>query len=144
MAARSSSSSRWTSPMNQRRRDFLAGASAAALAAAIPVRAPAQPSNSKYTYGTPRELAAAPAAKDVSATELVNASIARIEALDGKLNAVVVRDFERARAAAKEADAALARGEKKPLLGVPMTVKESFNVAGVPDTRGRPSREAKP
>ena len=55
---------------------------------------------------------------------------------DGKLNAVVVRDFERARAAAREADAALTRGERRPLLGVPMTVKESFNVAGLPTTWG--------
>jgi amidase len=45
-----------------------------------------------------------------------------------------VRDFDRARAAADLADAALARGERRPLLGLPMTVKEMFNVAGLPTT----------
>jgi amidase len=64
--------------------------------------------------------------------------IARIEALDPRLNAVVVRDFARAREAANAADAALARGERRPLLGIPMTVKESFNIAGLPTTWGIP------
>jgi len=49
-----------------------------------------------------------------------------------------VRDFERAREAARAADAALARGERRPLLGVPGTVKEAFNVAGLPTTWGYP------
>jgi amidase len=40
-----------------------------------------------------------------------------------------VHDFDRARDAAKAADAALGRGERRPLLGVPITIKESFNVA---------------
>src|SRR5262249_3372140 len=52
------------------------------------------------------------------------------------INAIVVRDFDRAISAAKTADAAIARGERKPLLGVPMTVKESHNVAGLPTTWG--------
>src|SRR5690242_14642577 len=52
----------------------------------------------------------------VSSRELVDAAIARIEALDAQINAVVVRDFERARVAAEDADAALARGERRPLL----------------------------
>ena len=50
----------------------------------------------------------------------------------GEINAVVVRDFERALAAAKEADLALQRGNRAPLLGVPVTVKESFRVEGLP------------
>ena len=49
---------------------------------------------------------------------------------------MVVRDFERAREAAKAADAALARGESRPLLGVPMTVKESHHIPGLPTTWG--------
>ncbi|WP_312161058.1 amidase family protein [Phenylobacterium sp.] len=81
-------------------------------------------------------LAAALAAGQISALEACEAAIARIEARDGAINAVVVRDFERARAAARAADAALARGERGPLLGVPMTVKESHNVAGLPTTWG--------
>jgi amidase len=125
--------------MRQARRDFLKGAGAAALGAALPAAAAAQPVKPPGSYSGLRELRAALDGRQVSAFELANAAIARIEALDGKLNAVVVRDFERARAAAKEADAALARGERKPLLGVPMTVKESFNVAGLPTTWGFPN-----
>ena len=48
----------------------------------------------------------------------------------------MVHDFDRARDAAKAADAALGRGERRPLLGVPITIKESFNVAGLPTTWG--------
>jgi amidase len=84
------------------------------------------------------EASRALAAGQVSALELCEAAIARIEAIDGPLNAVVVRDFDRARRQAAEADAALARGERRSLLGVPMTVKEAFNVAGLPTTWGLP------
>jgi amidase len=82
------------------------------------------------------DLVAALAARRVSALELTDDAIARIEARDGPINAVVVRDFDRARDAARAADAALARGERKPLLGLPMTVKESHNVAGLKTTWG--------
>lgn len=77
------------------------------------------------------ELADMLAKGEASAVELFDAAVARIEARDGALNAVVVRDFDRALTAAKAADAALARGERRPLLGVPMTVKESHNIAGL-------------
>ena len=76
------------------------------------------------------------AARKVSALELADEAIARIEARDGPINAVVVRDFDRARDAARQADAALARGERRPLLGLPMTVKESHNIAGLKTTWG--------
>jgi amidase len=89
-------------------------------------------------YGTTKELVAALAAGKISALELTDHVIARIEALDQKLNAVVVRDFDRGREAAKRADAALARGERRPLLGIPMLVKESFDVVGLPTTWGVP------
>ena len=72
----------------------------------------------------------------LSALEACDAAIARIEKLDGPINAVVVRDFDRARVAAKAVDAARAKGERRPLLGVPMTVKESNHVAGLPTTWG--------
>lgn len=74
--------------------------------------------------------------KSYSACELTEACISRIEALDGQINAVVVRDFERARADARAADEAIARGESKPLLGLPMTVKESYDLRGYPTTWG--------
>lgn len=82
------------------------------------------------------ELARLLADRKISALELCDAHIARIEQRDTEINAVVVRDFDRAREAARAADAALARGERRPLLGVPMTVKESFDVAGLPTTWG--------
>jgi amidase len=89
-------------------------------------------------YGSARELVAAMDGGQVSAVELTATAIARIEQHDATINAVCVRDFDRARAAAKEADAARARGEVRPLLGVPMTVKESYNLAGTPTTWGFP------
>ncbi len=84
------------------------------------------------------DLAADLAARRIGALELTEAAIARIEERDPALNAVVVRDFDRARDAARGADAAIARGETGPLLGVPMTVKESNNVAGLKTTWGAP------
>ena len=90
---------------------------------------------------TTSQLVAALQAGQASATELLEQSIRRIETHDGAINAVVVRDFERARAAAQAADAALARGERRPLLGVPMTIKEAINVAGLPTTWGIPGTE---
>lgn len=89
-----------------------------------------------YPTASAGALAAALADREASALELFEAATARIEAMDGPINAVVVRDFERAREAALAADAALARGERRPLLGVPMTVKESFHVLGLPTTWG--------
>ncbi|MEC3918984.1 amidase [Nocardia sp. CDC160] len=89
-------------------------------------------------FATLRDQVAALRAKTISATELLELSIERIERFDDKINAVVVRDFDRAREAAAQADAALARGESAPLLGVPVAVKESFNVAGLPTTWGFP------
>ena len=92
-------------------------------------------------FRTTREMVAALQARKVSARELVDRAIARIEAHDSKLNAVVVRDFDRARTAAAEADKLIASGERRALLGVPMTVKECFNVAGLPTTWGIPGTE---
>jgi amidase len=85
---------------------------------------------------TVAELAAGLRKKSFSAVDLTEASIARIEALDGQVNAVVVRDFDRARHDARAADLAMARGEYKPLTGIPMTVKESFDLRGHPTTWG--------
>jgi amidase len=92
---------------------------------------------SPYRHAT--DLIAALASGAVSSVELVDQAIARIETLDAKINAVVVRDFAAAREAAKAADVALARGERRPLLGLPMTVKDQFNIAGLPTTWGDPT-----
>jgi amidase len=82
------------------------------------------------------EQVAAVADGECTAVEAAEAAIARIEAGDGDLNAVVVRDFDRALAAAAEVDHRRAAGERPPLLGLPMTVKEAFDVAGLPTTWG--------
>jgi amidase len=96
---------------------------------------------SEWSYKSAVELTAALTAKKVSAVELTRDAINRIERHDGKVNAMCVRDFDRALTAAREADAALARGERKPLLGLPMTVKESYNIAGLPTTWGMPEQK---
>ena len=81
--------------------------------------------------------------KKVSSEEVVNAHLQRIEEVNSKLNAVVQLTAERAQAEAREADAALARGEiKGPLHGVPMTLKDSLDTAGVISTGGTKGRVA--
>jgi amidase len=93
---------------------------------------------SEWDYRTLKQLGDSLRQRKVSALELLEHTIARIEALDQRLNAVVVRDFERARRAAAAADIALGRGDQRKLLGIPMTIKEAFNVAGLPTTWGFP------
>jgi len=96
---------------------------------------------SEWSFRTATELSAALAAKKVSAVELAQDAIGRIERHDGKINAICVRDFDRGLEAARAADAARARGDAKPLLGIPLTVKESYNVAGLPTTWGFPAQK---
>jgi len=75
--------------------------------------------------------------KKVSATEAVKACIARIETVNPKINAIVQTCFERALAEAKAADESLAKGRLLgPLHGVPMTIKDSLDTAGVVSTGG--------
>ncbi len=88
------------------------------------------------TYATAGELARKIRNKELGSLELTDHFIARIERIDAELNAVVVRDFERARAAARAADAA--PRSDAPLHGVPMTIKESYDIAGLPTTWGFP------
>jgi amidase len=86
------------------------------------------------------ELAQRIRRKEVSALELLDLYLARVDRLDRQIHAVPVLDPERARERARQADAALMHGECwGPLHGVPMTVKEAFNVAGLPTTWGTPS-----
>jgi amidase len=78
--------------------------------------------------------------RDVSAVELLDGYLARVAAYNPAINAVVVLDEERARIAAKAADEAVAAGRALgPLHGVPMTIKESFNLIGTPTTYGLPA-----
>ena len=72
----------------------------------------------------------------VSARELVELSLERIERLDPSLNAFRVVRAERARAEADAAQARLDAGEAAPLLGVPIAVKDNMDVAGEATTHG--------
>ncbi len=91
------------------------------------------------------ELAAAIRAGEVSARDVIDAHIELIERRNPRLNAVVATRFERAREEADAADAAVAKAGKRkklpPLLGVPMTIKESFALDGMPNTAGSRDRE---
>ncbi len=79
-------------------------------------------------------------AGDIGSVELTRYYIDRIERYDKAINAVVVRDFERALQAAEAADRALAAGRPLgPLHGLPMTIKESYDIAGLPTTWGFPA-----
>src|SRR6185312_10028124 len=71
--------------------------------------------------------------------ELLELYLERIARFNPRINAVVVLDTEVARRRADAADVALAKGESwGPLHGVPMTVKESYDVVGLPTTWGLP------
>ncbi|ADJ49087.1 amidase [Amycolatopsis mediterranei S699] len=74
----------------------------------------------------------------MTSVELTDEAIARIERDDKVINAICVPDFDRARAAALRADQARSSGENRPLLGIPVTVKECYDVAGLPTTWGLP------
>ncbi|NVN87758.1 MAG: amidase [Rhodopseudomonas sp.] len=93
------------------------------------------------SFSTATELNAALRAKKVSAVELAKDAIDRIERYDANINAICVRDFERGLQSARAADLALSRGGREPLLGIPMTIKESFNLAGTPTTWGFPPQK---
>ena len=77
--------------------------------------------------------------KDVSSREVVEAHLARIDAVNPNLNAIVRRLDDEALAAADAADRAVAAGTALgPLHGVPCTIKENIDVAGTPTTQGTP------
>src|ERR687890_1212516 len=85
------------------------------------------------------ELAALIRSRQVSARELTDACLARIDELDGQVNAVVTLDAEGARAAAEAADAALAAGEDVgPLHGLPGPHKDTPATGGMRTTWGSP------
>lgn len=84
-------------------------------------------------------------AGEVSAVAVLEAHIARIEALDATLNCFTDRTFGRAFAEAAAVDAALARGEAVgPLAGVPFAVKNLFDVEGLPTRAGSKIRRTAP
>jgi amidase len=82
------------------------------------------------------DLAAALRAREISALELLEACLDAVDERNPELNAVIWRDDEGARAAAREADVRLAAGDGAPFLGVPIPIKDLTAVAGWPLTYG--------
>jgi amidase len=81
-------------------------------------------------------------AREISARDLLAATLAQIERVNPVLNAIVQRDLAAAEAAATESDARIARGQARPLEGLPITIKDSFEVAGLITTSGAPALKA--
>lgn len=78
--------------------------------------------------------------RKIGCVELLDHFLARVERYNGTVNAIVWMDVKAARRRARAADAALARGELwGPLHGLPMTVKEAYDLAGSPSTHGIPA-----
>jgi amidase len=87
------------------------------------------------------EIARAIRTRTLSAREAVDATLARIERVNPRLNAVVALDGSAARREGELRDAEVARGALRgPLHGVPITVKDSFDTAGLVSTWGTPGR----
>ena len=89
-------------------------------------------------FSSVREILQALDERRISAVELLELHLQRIRRYNSTLNAVVVLDEEAARQSAVNADARRARGEQGALLGLPMTIKESIEVRGLPATAGVP------
>ena len=88
-------------------------------------------------YSSAKSIAQAIQDKEVSSVEVVQAHLDRIKEVNDRLNAVVRLCGDRALDEAREADAALARGESLGALhGVPMTLKDSLDTEGVVSTGG--------
>src|ERR1700757_4216219 len=86
------------------------------------------------TFLSATQLAQLVRGRKIGALELLDHFFARVEQHDARINAVVVRDFDRARARARALDDVA--DKSAPLFGVPMTVKESLDVQGLPTTLG--------
>ena len=100
----------------------------------------ASASVSAFPFGSAIQLARAVRTGAVSSVELLKAYLERVDRLNPALNAVVVDDRAQAMKHARVADRALAAGKPTgPLHGVPMTVKESFNIPGQQTTWGYPA-----
>jgi amidase len=90
-------------------------------------------------FATAVELTAAIRNRRIGCEELLDLFLERVERINPALNAIIWMDADGARSRARAADAALANGEVwGPLHGLPMTIKESYNIAGAPTTWGQP------
>lgn len=130
------------------RRDLLALMGSAVAASVLPSCWSRTPTDNEQVeladpihYSSLRALVSAIQRREVTSEEVVRACLDRIEAVNGALNAVVQIAAEDALARAREADAALARGEGwGPLHGAPMTIKDSLDTAGLISTGGTEGR----
>jgi len=94
-------------------------------------------------FRSARQLVQAIRRRQIGCLELLDHYLARVERFNGRLNAIVVLDVEGARRRARAADRALRRGGPLgPLHGLPMTIKESYDVVGMPTTWGVPELKA--
>jgi amidase len=90
-------------------------------------------------FRSAKQLASLIHRKKIGCVELLDTYLQRIERYNPKLNAIICLSVEAARQRARQADSALARGDIwGPLHGVPMTIKESYDVVGTPTTWGIP------
>lgn len=134
---------RATTASSRREFLFLGAAAAATFGASVgtQTRLSAAQIPTELFRATTQQLAQLIRQKQASSLEVVNACLARIAVVNPQLNAVVALVADDARANAKAADQKLARGDViGPLHGVPMTIKDSFDTAGVVSaagTRGR-------
>ena len=95
-------------------------------------------------FASATQLAALIRRRKLGALDMLDTYLARLESHNPRINAVIVTRIEAARKEARAIDRALAKGVKLgPLAGVPMTVKESFNVAGLPTTWGLTEHKGK-
>lgn len=78
-------------------------------------------------------------ARRFTAGDLLEASFGRIDALNPRLNAIVAQDRDAARAMARASDERLASGTARPLEGLPITIKDAYDVAGLPSSGGLPA-----
>src|SRR5205823_4210854 len=99
------------------------------------------PSTITLTDRSASDLAQSIATGDLTAVEVVEAHIARIEQINPLLNAVVVPLFDDARRRAQLADR-MPVERRGPLHGVPLTVKECFDIEGTPSTAGLTARSS--
>jgi len=93
-------------------------------------------------FASASDLAQVIARREIGCLEALDMYIERVDLFDGSLNSVVVRDYDRARERARDLDAK--KAAIGPLHGVPMTVKESFDVEGLPTTFGVPEYARNP
>lgn len=90
-------------------------------------------------FRSAKQIASMIRRKQIGCLELLDIYLKRIESYDSEINAIVFMDIEAARKRAKAADKSMAKGSIwGPLHGVPMTIKESYDVVGMPTTWGVP------